>query len=118
MRASKPGFLRTVFGLLMLAIVNLIANRQAFGASESILWNFGKGTDGANPSAGLIMDTSGNLYGTTADGGTYATTSFQWRNGVQAGSSFGQRGKLDRVDPLELWQRYRRRRTRCRPDHG
>ena len=40
--------------------------------TESILWNFDlNGTDGYRPSGGLIMDASGNLYGTTADGGTY-----------------------------------------------
>jgi uncharacterized repeat protein (TIGR03803 family) len=39
--------------------------------TESILWNFGNGTDGIVPRAALIMDTSGNLYGTTASGGTY-----------------------------------------------
>ena len=38
--------------------------------TESILWDFGNGTDGAQPSAGLIPDSSGNLYGTTSGGGT------------------------------------------------
>ena len=27
------------------------------------------GADGANPSSGVIMDASGNLYGTTTNGG-------------------------------------------------
>jgi len=39
--------------------------------TESILWRFGDGTDGINPQAGLTMDTSGNLYGTTLNGGAY-----------------------------------------------
>ncbi len=43
------------------------------GASwkQTVLHDFGKGTDGASPYAGLTFDTSGNLYGTTLDGGTY-----------------------------------------------
>ncbi|HKV82551.1 MAG TPA: choice-of-anchor tandem repeat GloVer-containing protein [Candidatus Sulfotelmatobacter sp.] len=37
--------------------------------TETILWSFGNGTDGANPIAGVIRDTNGNLYGTTEYGG-------------------------------------------------
>ena len=39
--------------------------------AETVLWNFGNGTDGANPLAGVVLDTQGNLYGTTANGGAY-----------------------------------------------
>jgi uncharacterized repeat protein (TIGR03803 family) len=39
--------------------------------TETILHSFGQGKDGTNPRAGLILDTKGNLYGTTANGGTY-----------------------------------------------
>jgi RHS repeat-associated protein len=68
MRLSKLFFCRIVFGLLALAI--LTAHHQAFAASETILWNFGYGSDGQEPLAGLIMDGSGNLYGTTKTGGS------------------------------------------------
>src|SRR5271165_2985890 len=37
---------------------------------ESVLYNFGASTtDGTVPSAGVIFDAAGNLYGTTTDGG-------------------------------------------------
>jgi uncharacterized repeat protein (TIGR03803 family) len=39
--------------------------------TERVLWSFGNGTDGANPIAGVILDTNGNLYGTTEYGGDY-----------------------------------------------
>ncbi|MFZ1009905.1 MAG: choice-of-anchor tandem repeat GloVer-containing protein, partial [Candidatus Sulfotelmatobacter sp.] len=42
------------------------------GWEEKILHNFGStSTEGYYPFAGLISDAAGNLYGTTADGGTY-----------------------------------------------
>ena len=37
--------------------------------TEKVLHNFGKGNDGATPNSGLILDTAGNLYGTTSSGG-------------------------------------------------
>ncbi|HEY1676746.1 MAG TPA: choice-of-anchor tandem repeat GloVer-containing protein [Candidatus Sulfotelmatobacter sp.] len=39
------------------------------GWSESVLHSFQGQTDGANPYAGLVFDSAGNLYGTTALGG-------------------------------------------------
>jgi uncharacterized repeat protein (TIGR03803 family) len=42
-------------------------------ATETVLWNFDdvSGTDAENPYAGLVRDSSGNLYGTTIAGGTH-----------------------------------------------
>ncbi len=36
---------------------------------ETVLYNFGHGTDAAFPDGTLIMDAAGNLYGTTMEGG-------------------------------------------------
>jgi uncharacterized repeat protein (TIGR03803 family) len=39
---------------------------------ETVLYNFGTGTDGSIPVASVAFDKSGNLYGSTSAGGTYA----------------------------------------------
>lgn len=39
--------------------------------SETVLYSFGGGADGALPWGGLILDDLGNLYGTTNQGGAY-----------------------------------------------
>jgi hypothetical protein len=42
--------------------------RSGGGWTESVLWNFTGGNDGAGPLSGVIFDSVGNLYGTTSGG--------------------------------------------------
>jgi uncharacterized repeat protein (TIGR03803 family) len=69
--------------LIMDAIGNLYGTTNAGGppgvgtvfritsrGKETVLFSFAGGKDGANPQAPLVMDAKGNLYGTTAAGGT------------------------------------------------
>jgi uncharacterized repeat protein (TIGR03803 family) len=39
--------------------------------TDTVLHEFGNGTDGKSPFGGLTLDSSGNLYGGTPSGGTY-----------------------------------------------
>jgi uncharacterized repeat protein (TIGR03803 family) len=49
--------------------IAITAIAQAQTATETVLHNFGGTQKGANPSASLIRDSAGGLYGTTDDGG-------------------------------------------------
>jgi uncharacterized repeat protein (TIGR03803 family) len=57
-------------GLNMLGTVFELTYSIGFGWAESFLYSFQNGNDGNQPSAGLIFDPSGNLYGTTSNGGS------------------------------------------------
>lgn len=50
--------------------------------TESVLYSFTCGSDGANPYSSLVMDKSGNLYGTTVNGGTGTCQVFNMGCGV------------------------------------
>ncbi len=50
--------------------------------TESVLWSFGSGIDGAFPTADLIMDRNGNLYSTTLYGGVYGGVYGGYRGGT------------------------------------
>jgi len=47
-----------------------LAPNSGGGWTESVLYSFTGGSDGANPLAGVIFDATGTLYGTASGGGT------------------------------------------------
>ncbi len=55
-------------------VFELLAPTGGHGSyTEKILWSFDE-TDGALPAGGLILDSAGNLYGTTSQGGVGGIT--------------------------------------------
>jgi uncharacterized repeat protein (TIGR03803 family) len=52
--------------IMLVPAVVAIASAQA--QTYSVVYTFA-GPDGASPDAGLVLDTQGNLYGTTGNGG-------------------------------------------------
>jgi hypothetical protein len=54
-------------GLTLALLIGSTAS--AFAGTETMLYSFQGGSDGAGPTSGLIADASGNLYGTTPYGG-------------------------------------------------
>jgi uncharacterized repeat protein (TIGR03803 family) len=55
--------------VLMLAVAVGQAGKEP-AVKEKVLHSFGSGTDGLYPFAAVILDSSGNLWGTTWEGGT------------------------------------------------
>jgi uncharacterized repeat protein (TIGR03803 family) len=58
--------------LCLVLALTLLAPATAYAQTETILYGFGATGDGHNPHGDLIMDSSGNLYGTTVNGGAHS----------------------------------------------
>jgi uncharacterized repeat protein (TIGR03803 family) len=63
---------RKIFVMFLCTVVTTMA----FGASETVLFNFKGGKDAGGPRSGLVMDKAGNLYGVTSQGGRGGTNCF------------------------------------------
>lgn len=61
------------FGVVAAVLATLAPFADASAYTETVLYRFKGGADGAIPMAGLLMDTSGALYGTTSEGGNAST---------------------------------------------
>jgi uncharacterized repeat protein (TIGR03803 family) len=68
---------RTALMLTAIAILFMIAASLATAQTESVLLKFNGITDGAGSQGGLVVDSAGNLYGTTIVGGSGYGTVFE-----------------------------------------
>ena len=59
-----------IFLAFALAIVPVVTAQARPASTFTLLYSF-TGTSGAYPLAGLVIDSTGNVYGTTSEGGAY-----------------------------------------------
>jgi len=52
-------------------VFKFVPNATNTGWVEQSIHGFGNGTDGQTPLGGVVVDSAGNVYGTTNNGGTY-----------------------------------------------
>jgi uncharacterized repeat protein (TIGR03803 family) len=68
---------------------------------ESVLYSFTGGKDGSGPAAGLILDSAGNLYGTTKLGGAFgAGTVFKVNKAGKETVLYSFKGLTDGSQPV------------------
>lgn len=65
---------KTALAILLICASSLLATRSAQAQTFTTLHNFSGQNDGGTPAGALIMDRSGNLYGTASTGGNDTCT--------------------------------------------
>ena len=77
---------------VMLLLASVVVNAQSPAVKFKVLHRF-KGSDGVNPIGQFVLDSAGNIYGTTGEGGSGKCENFG------CGTAF----KMNRVGKL-IWQ--------------
>ena len=75
LRLNSHGVIVTL-GLALAFLLSTALIQPAEAQTYSVLYTFMGGKDGAYPSAGLIQDAAGNLYGTTGENAQAGCTSY------------------------------------------
>jgi uncharacterized repeat protein (TIGR03803 family) len=82
MPTSKPAHKLPTFRFwsvtALIFVCSCTVATPTFAQTFSLLYSFTGGADGASPSEGLVLDSAGNLYGTTQSGGTGNCTQYGW----------------------------------------
>ncbi len=69
---QSPKFLGELTAGLCVVAMMIMACTSVIAQQVKVLHSFGSGTDGSVPTANLIFDAKGNLYGTTMFGGAFS----------------------------------------------
>jgi uncharacterized repeat protein (TIGR03803 family) len=97
---SIPASAKRLIAFAFILALAMLASPRAQSQTFSVVHSFSGGTDGAAPLAGLIMDASGNLYGTTTSGGTFgAGTVFEYSSTGVETVLYNFTGEADGGDP-------------------
>jgi uncharacterized repeat protein (TIGR03803 family) len=68
-RAFPFAALKSLSQFIVIVVVSAFAWATAHAQTFTVLYNLTGGTDGATPQANVILDSEGNIYGTTVFGG-------------------------------------------------
>ncbi len=80
--------------------LNAITCPKTLAQTFSVVHSFTGGTDGANPLAGLTIDSSGNLYGTASSGGDFGEGAvFKFNPAGKETVLYSFKGGTDGADP-------------------